>query len=77
MRSVKAPQRPSPRIKAGRRGASPARAPRRERFGKREKFNDGSIARFYRDVPRLLVFRLERQPFGHARISALASPAFT
>ena len=54
MRSVKAPKRPSPRSHAGRRGASPARAPRREQFGKREKFNDGRIARFYRDMKQRL-----------------------
>lgn len=50
MRSVKAPKRPSPRVNSGRRGATPARAPRREQFGKREKFNDGRIARFFRET---------------------------
>ena len=50
MRSVKAPKRPSPRVNSGRRGATPARAPRREQFGKREKFNNGRIARFFRET---------------------------
>jgi cell division protein FtsQ len=50
MRSIKAPKRPSPRNNSGRRGASPARAPRREQFGKREKFNNGRIARFFRET---------------------------
>lgn len=54
MRSVKAPKRPSPRANAGRRGASPARAPRREQFGKREKFNNGRIARFFRETKQRL-----------------------
>ncbi|HEY2032399.1 MAG TPA: FtsQ-type POTRA domain-containing protein [Rhizomicrobium sp.] len=54
MRSVKAPKRPNPRANAGRRGASPARAPRREQFGKREKFNDGPIARFFRETKQRL-----------------------
>jgi len=50
MRSMKAPKRPSPRSNSGRRGASRARTPRREQFGKREKFNDGAIARFIRET---------------------------
>jgi cell division protein FtsQ len=47
---MKAPKRPSPRSNAGRRGASPARAPRRQQFGKREKFDDGALARFIRET---------------------------
>jgi len=47
---MKAPKRPSPRANSGRRGASPARAPRRQQFGKREKFNDGALARFIRET---------------------------
>jgi cell division protein FtsQ len=47
---MKAPKRPSPRSNSGRRGASPARAPRRQQFGKREKFNDGALARFIRET---------------------------
>ncbi|MGN6149422.1 MAG: cell division protein FtsQ/DivIB [Rhizomicrobium sp.] len=50
MRSMKSPKRPNPRANSGRRGASPARVPRREQFGKREKFNDSVIARFYRET---------------------------
>jgi cell division protein FtsQ len=47
---MKAPKRPSPRSNAGRRGSSPARAPRRQQFGKRESFNNGALARFFRET---------------------------
>ena len=50
MRSVKAPKRTSPRSNSGRRGATPARAPRREQFGKREKFRNDPISRFVREM---------------------------
>jgi cell division protein FtsQ len=50
MRSVKVQKRPSPRSNSGRRGASPARTPRREQFGKREAFNNSRIARFFRET---------------------------
>jgi cell division protein FtsQ len=47
---MKSPKRPSPRSNSGRRGASPVRVPRRQQFGKREKFNDSAIARFFRET---------------------------
>ena len=51
MRSMKPTQkRPSPRVNSGRRGASPARAPAREQFGKRAKFRNDPISRFFRSM---------------------------
>lgn len=54
MRSVKAQKRASPRSNAGRRGASPARVPGRESFGKREKFRDDPISRALRAIKQRL-----------------------
>jgi cell division protein FtsQ len=50
MRPVKAEKRSSPRAKAGRRGASPARVPERESFGKRTKFRDDPVSRALREL---------------------------
>ena len=50
MRPVKAQKRSSPRANAGRRGATPARVPERETFGKRAKFHNGPISRAWRDL---------------------------
>ena len=54
MRPVRARKAASPRAKAGRRGASPARVPGRESFGKREKFRNDPVARAYRALKRRL-----------------------
>ena len=50
MRQVRARKTASPRVKSGRRGASPARVPERESFGRREKFRDDAISRFFREL---------------------------
>lgn len=50
MRPVKAQKRSSPRSKAGRRGASPARVPERESFGKRTKFRNDPFSRAWRTL---------------------------
>ncbi|HWA29703.1 MAG TPA: FtsQ-type POTRA domain-containing protein [Rhizomicrobium sp.] len=49
MRSVSVSKSRSPRSKSGRRGASPARVPSREQFGKRKKFRNDPISHFFRD----------------------------
>ena len=54
MRQVAARKTASPRAKAGRRGASPARVLERESFGKREKFRNDPITRVYRALKRRL-----------------------
>jgi cell division protein FtsQ len=54
MRSVNARKSGNPRAKAGRRGASPARVPERESFGKRAKFRNDPITRFFRETKRRL-----------------------
>ena len=50
MRPVKAQKRSSPRSNAGRRGASPARVPERESFGKRVKFRNDPFSRAWRTL---------------------------
>jgi cell division protein FtsQ len=47
---VKAQKRASPRANAGRRGATPARVPGRESFGKRAKFRTDPISRAWRTL---------------------------
>ena len=54
MRPVKAAKRSSPRSNAGRRGASPARVPEREQFGRRKKFRNDFVSRFFRTWKRRL-----------------------
>jgi cell division protein FtsQ len=55
MRPVKTPRRSSPRSKAGRRGASPARVAARESFGKRAKFRNDPVSRAWRELKRRLM----------------------
>jgi cell division protein FtsQ len=49
MRPVSARKSHSPRSKSGRRGASPARVPSREQFGKRKKFRNDPVSRLIRE----------------------------
>ena len=54
MRPVNVRKTASPRAKSGRRGASPARVPERESFGKRSKFRNDPFTRFFREAKRHL-----------------------
>ena len=53
MRQVTKRKPSSPRTKSGRRGASPARVPERESFGKRSKFRNDPVTRFFRTLKQL------------------------
>lgn len=76
MRSMKAPKRNTPRGNSGRRGASPARPPRREQFGKRTKFRNDPISRFLREwrerlTPSRPMLYMSTGLFGLTLIAAL------